>query len=315
MSQQLFNKTVNDLKTLKDKKGNHLNVASIIVSEGKNYYTYYFKEKETVDVRSIAKPIVCMALGAAIENGLYFNRVKIELDTPVWQFLSKYATINDSTNRKQWERITLLDCLRITMGLDKGIMFSADVKEHNENELVNYVVNYPITREVGKDFIYSNHGTFLISTLITEYLGVNLDQFVYQHIFSPLSINDFSWKKYGRYTAGCTGLKIQNEDMHKIGRLITNKGVYEGKQIVPSHWIRKMRLPQVQSPTHRYIADRAFPKWSYGMNLWICENGNYYCDGTDGQYMIMIPKKDIVITFMAYQQDTEPISNCLGAWK
>lgn len=315
MNQENFNEVINKLETILDKKGNHLDMESIIVSEGENNYTHYFKGKEKVDIRSIAKPIVCMAIGVAIENGLYFDGIKIELETPIWQFLSKYATIYDPVNLKKWEKIVLFDCFRITLGHDKGLMFSSDVKEHDENDLVNYIVNYPITLEIGKDFVYSNAGTFLVSSLITEYIGKNLDEFVDEYIFSPMGINDFTWKKYGKYSAGCTGLKIQNEDLHKIGRLLINNGIYKGNQIMPNSWIEKMILPQVASPTHRYIANRAFPKWSYGMNLWICQDGNYYCDGTDGQYMIIMPKKDIVITTMGYQTDTEPISNCLGEFK
>lgn len=313
MSKDLFDKVVRDLETIRDKNGNLLNMTSIIVSEGTKYYTHYFKPRVRVDLRSIAKPIVCMAVGAAIEKGFYLDGQRITLDTLVWPLLSKYTVLRNY--QKEWEKVTLLDCFRITLGHEKGIMFSADIKEQNENDLINYVVNYPITREVGKNFVYSNHGTFIVSTLITEYLGKNLDEFVNDYIFSQMGITDFVWKKYGKYTAGCTGLQMHNEDLHKIGRLIVDKGVYNHREIVPSHWIRKMRLPQVAAPTHRYVAGRAFPKWSYGMNLWICEDGNYYCDGTDAQYMIIIPKKDVVITTTGHQPDTEPVSNCLGAWK
>ena len=106
-----------------------------------------------------------------------------------------------------------------------------------------------------------------------------------------------------------------NEDLHKIGRLIHDDGVYNKEQIVPVSWIQNMRTPHVPSPTHRYIADRAFPKWSYGLNLWICQDGNYYCDGTDGQYMIIIPKQNVVITSTAHQPDTTPVSESFGLLK
>jgi CubicO group peptidase (beta-lactamase class C family) len=314
-NQSKFNNVVRQLETVLDKKGNNLNMASLIVSIGTNTFTYDFKEKQLVDIRSIAKPIVCIAIGQAIYKGLYFDGMKINLDTPIWQFLSRYATIHDSNNLKKWEKVTLLDCFRITMGHDKGLVFSADLKEQDENDLVNYVVNYPITREIGRDFVYSNAGTFLISTLITEYLNQDLDELVNEFLFSPMGIINYTWKKFGKYCAGCTGLKMQNEDLHKIAKLLHGDGIYNGEQLVPIQWLEKMRSPQVLSPTHRYVADRAFPKWSYGLNLWICEDGNYYCDGTDGQYLIVIPKSNIVITATGFQPDTEPVSNCLGAWK
>jgi len=315
MNKQDFERVVDELVTVRDKSGGHLHMASIIVSEGERRFTHYFEVIRPVDIRSIAKPIVCLALGIALEKGLYLDGQRLELDTRIWRFLSKYTKIRDPLTQTKWERITLLDCLRITLGHDKGLVFSSDVRAQGEENLIDYVVNYPITLEVGKDFVYSNAGTFIISTLITEYLKRGLDEFVAEYVFSPLGISHYTWKAYGKYCAGCTGLFLQNEDLHKIGRLIINNGAFDGRQLVPRQWIEKMRTPQVSAPTHRYIAGRAFPKWSYGLNLWICEDGNYYCDGTDGQYMILIAKKGIVITTLGYQADTEPVSHCLGMLK
>ena len=155
------------------------------------------------------------ALGIAIQNGLSFDGELIDLSTPIWKFVSKYTKMHDPLNELKWSTVRLIDCLRITLGHDKGLIFSQDVKTQGEDNLIDYVVNYPITGEVGRDFVYSNAGTFLISTLVTEYLHKGLDQFVAEHLFVPLGISDFKWKKYGKYCAGCTGLSLQNEDLDR----------------------------------------------------------------------------------------------------
>lgn len=310
-----FERVVQALNDARDKHGDPLKLVDIMVSQGECEFAHSFGKAQAVDVRSIAKPIVCLALGIAIEKGLCLGGERVGLSTRMWPLLKRYATIRDSVNQAKWEKVTLLDCLRITLGHDKGLVFSADVKEQGEENLIDYVVNYPITGEVGKDFVYSNAGTFVISSLVTEYLGVQLDEWVAESLFAPLGISEYSWKSYGRYCAGCTGLALRNTDLHKIGKLIMEDGQYNGNQIVPRRWIDDMRTPHVTPPTHRYIADRAFPKWSYGLNLWICEDGNYYCDGTEGQYMVFIADKKIVVTTLGFQSDTEPISNCLGMLK
>ena len=315
MNQSAFNNIVDELEAVHDKTGSHVKITSLIISQGDHYFTHYFEARSPVDIRSVAKPIVCLALGIAIEKGLYFDGERISLDTPIWKFLSKYTNIREPANELKWQEVLLIDCLRITLGHDRGLIFSSDVKEQGESNLIDYVVNYPITGEVGKDFIYSNAGTFVISTLISEYLGMGLDEFVCENLFAPLGISEYQWKYYGKYCAGCTGLKLQNEDLHKIGKLIVNDGVYDGGQLVPKLWIDKMRAPHVGSPTHRYVAGRAFPKWSYGLNLWICQDGNYYCDGTDGQYLLFIANKGILATTLGHQPDTEPVSHCLGILK
>jgi len=254
-------------------------------------------------------------MGAAIDKGLSFDGEPVTLESHIWPFLFRYTHVRDRQNAEQWKKVRLIDLFRITIGHDKGLVFSSDLKDRDLDTLVDYVVNYPITGKVGQDFIYSNAGTFLISTLVTEYLSRNLDELVDELIFSPLGIKEYYWKSYGKYCAGCTGLKLLNEDLHKIGLLVRNSGIHESKQIVPKGWIEKMRSPQVPPPTHRFKAGRAFPKWSYGLNLWVCENGNYYCDGTAGQYMVFIPEKERLITTLGYQSDTEPVSNCLGGFK
>jgi CubicO group peptidase (beta-lactamase class C family) len=315
MDQQAFDSVIGDLEDSIDKDGRHLALSSVIVSQDRMVFSHYFTADETVDIRSIAKPIVCLAIGAAIERGLWLGGVRVDLTTRVWPLLSKYATISDPTNMHEWNKVILMDLFRITLGHDKGLMFSADVKGRDENRLVDYVVNYPVTGAVGRDFVYSNAGTFLVSSLITEYLGFGVDALVDELLFRPMGIVVDPWKRYGKYCAACTGLRMKNQDLQRIGRLIADGGVYEGKQLVPKRWVDTMRQPHVAAPTHRYVAGRAFPKWSYGLNLWICEDRNYYCDGTDGQYMIVIPARDLVITTLGHQADTEPVSKCLGKMK
>lgn len=325
VTKELFEEVVDKMETTLDSKGNHLDMVGLIVSQGDNIFTHYFRKREKVDIRSIAKPIVCMAFGIAIREGLFWKNEKITLDTCVGPFLSQYAKINTTQNINAWNTITIRDCFKITLGHDKGIMFSKDVKEHDETRLIDYVLNYPVTRKPGVDFVYSNAGTFVLSTLVTEYMDMSLDEFVDKHLFSKINISDYSWKWFGKYCAGCTGLMMHCEDLHKIARLILEEGMYKGKQIVPAEWIHNMITPMVIAPTHRYKKGRAYPKFNYGLNMWICGDvdelgeysydGNYYCDGTDGQYIILIPKNDIAISATGFQSDTEPVSSILGLFK
>jgi CubicO group peptidase (beta-lactamase class C family) len=314
-AQKLFNETVRILESTRDKNGELVRLSSIIISTTDDSFSHNFGAREAIDIRSVAKPIVCLAIGAAIEKGLYFNGIRIDLETRIWPFLKQCSNVVSEANQEKWKELTLMDCFRITLGHDKGLMFSADIKGQDENKLLDYILNYPITRRIGVDFVYSNAGTFLISVLISEFLGKNLAEFVNDFVFRPLGILEYSWKTFGKYCAGCTGLRLYNEDLHKVGLLLRDGGKYRGHQVVPGNWIERMRSVQVAPPTHRYIADRAFPKWAYGMNLWICEDGSYYCDGTEGQYLIVIPYRGVVITVVGNQPDTEPVSKVLGLWK
>ena len=315
MSSDIFEQVVERLNASLDTNGSHLQMESLVFSDDAGVRIHQFSAPRLVDLRSIAKPIACLALGSAIGKGLQFGGTRITLDTPVWPLLGAYVEVRDRKTRAGWKQVRIRDLLRITLGHDQGLMFSKDIRGLDPDSLIDYVVNYPITRKVGKEFVYSNAGTFVLSTLITEHLGFGLDEFVATHLFNALGIYDFTWSKYGKYTAGCTGLRMRNEDLHRIGQLLLHDGVSAGEQLVPADFVQAMRTPQVPAPTHRYVARRAFPKWSYGYNLWICPDGVYYCDGSDGQYLIVIPQRRRVVSATGFQPDSVPVSDALGLFK
>lgn len=62
---------------------------------------------------------------------------------------------------------------------------------------------------------------------------------------------------------------------------------------------------------NNYDETRVLPKYGYGYNLWVCKNGTYYHDGSDGQYIIVVPNKNMVITITADQKDMKPITACM----
>ena len=315
MTKQRFDQLVDALRAAKDSTGSSLNLESIYYTDGNGTQHHDFKTPEQVNLRSIAKPIVCLALGVSIDEGMIWDGQKVALSMPVWPYLSQIARPATADNERAWRSVTLRDLLRSTLGHDKGLLFSKDIRGRDPASLLDYVLNYPVTKEVGHDFVYSNAGIYVLSHLISKFAGMELDQFVLERLLRRMDVSEVKWDRHGNVIAGCTGLWMNNRDLHKIGILLLKDGKWDARQLVSATFVSEMRSPQVQSPTHRYIADRAFPKWSYGLGLWICEDGSYYCDGTDGQYLVVVPTRDTVVTVLANQSDTVPISDALGLLK
>jgi len=310
MDQTTFNSVVKKLEEIRDKNGSLLNMDSIIISQNDSVYKHYFKnEKVLNDLRSISKPIISMALGIAIENGLKLRGQIIGLHTKIYPFFKDRVNITNVNNISKLERVTLRDVLTHTMGYADGLLFTKDIKDKDPYTLLEYVFNYDIVYEPGERFVYSNVGPYIISALIHEELGINLSDWVNETLFKKIDIHEYEWKNYGKYCAGASGLKMSNDDLHKIGRILINDGKYLDVQVVPKNWIEQMRSPQALTPT-MYDETRVFPKYAYGFYLYICKNGPYYCDGTDGQYLIVLPEKEIVITTFGHQSDMRPITEC-----
>lgn len=310
MDKSLFQSIIKKIEETRDKDGNLLNMDSIYISQDSHTFAHNFKDENILnDLRSISKPIISMALGIAIENGLQLNGQSIDLDTKIYPFFKDRVNISNMKNIEKLKRVTIKHVLTHSIGYADGLLFSKDIKDKDPFTLLDFVFNYDIVYEPGEFFVYSNVGPYIISALIHEELGVNLADWINDILFKKIDIQQFEWKNYGKYCVGASGLKISHENLHKIGLILKNKGTYKGKQILPKKWIELMTKLQIHTPT-MYDEKRVFPKYGYGFYLYICKNGDYYCDGTDGQYLIVSPKKDLLITTFGHQSDMKPITEC-----
>jgi hypothetical protein len=50
---------------------------------------------------------------------------------------------------------------------------------------------------------------------------------------------------------------------------------------------------------------------SYGYGLWICGSGVHYCDGADGQFLIVLPRLGTIVVTLAEEGDTATVARCL----
>ena len=101
---------------------------------------------------------------------------------------------------------------------------------------------------------------------------------------------------------GTTGLKLLPSDLHKIGKVMRDNGEYNNKQIVPRYWINDMKTLKSLTPND-YVEERLINKYGHGYTLWLCKKGIYFHDGKDGQYVIIVPNKDMVITITANDEE------------
>lgn len=314
MEENIFKSIVDKLSNAKDKNNNSLNMDSIIISDTKCMFKHNFKVTNVQnDLRSLSKPIIAISLGIAIDNGLVLRGEHLSLETKIYPFFKDKIKILNSENVKKWELVTLRHLITHSIGFAEGLMFSKQIKDKDPSTFLDYIFNTDIVNNPGTTFVYSNVGPYLISVLIQEELGVNLSDWINEILFKKIGIVNYEWKNYGKYCAGATGLKLFHEDLHKIGQILLSEGVYNGKRIVPKKWIELMTTRQISTInkySNVYDFKRVFPKWGYGFFVYICENGNYYIDGTDGQYIIVIKNKGILITTFGHQGDMKPITEC-----
>src|SRR5699024_11155672 len=97
-----------------------------------------------------------------------------------------------------------------------------------------------------------------------------------------------------------------------FGDLLINKGQVDHRQIVSQDWIEKMIQPYI----HTKDVDNKgaiFRRHAYGYGIWLPKDPDFYfAHGTDGQILVLLPKKRTIILTQAEQEDITAIEELIN---
>jgi len=247
-------------------------------------YSYPRNADLTHNIYSCTKSVTSALIGIAIDKG-YIKGV----NQPVLDFFKKRDAENLDANKKA---MTLEHLLTMTTGLEcrdsylyhwNGLMqmkWSAD--------WVQFIIDLPMAEAPGTRFEYCNGASFLLSAILQEQTGMNALTFAHKHLFGPLGISNVFWPSNSQeITIGFSELYMRPQDMAKIGYLYLNDGLWDGKRIISSQWIK--------ASTRKHIAATLLP--GYGYQWWIVSPGIYTAVGHQGQFIIVAPEKNMLAVF------------------
>lgn len=235
------------------------------------------------NIFSCSKSVTSALVGIAIDKG-YIKSV----DLPILDFFPKRVAKNLDANKKA---MTLEHLLTMTAGLkcrdSYRYNWSGLQKMKGSNDWVQFMLNLPMAEAPGTRFEYCNGATFLLSAILQERTGMNALSFAKKHLFGPLGISDITWPSNPQgITLGYGRIYMRPRDMAKIGYLYLNNGVWDGERILSHRWI--------EASTRTHIpATLMLP--GYGYQWWIADHGIYVAVGHQGQYIFVVPEKDMVV--------------------
>ena len=294
---------------IKNVKEAALELNTLMIYEKGQVLKHVFEDEEKIGViRSISKQVTCLCFGIAIEKGLF----KDGLNEKVYPYLIKTQNITIEKNVAYIKEWTIKTLLTLTIGIEEAMLNSKHLLTIEGQNYGDVVLNADIKHKAGEYFLYSNAPMYLASIVFQNALNISLLDFANEHIFSKMGFTVKKWKQSPQgYCMGCTGIEMQAEELLDLGILMLNKGVFNGQRIVSSNWIDEMFKIQVLTPL-MYDETRVLPKYAYGLNTWITKDHIYYCDGTDGQYLIVVPKQERVIVTIGNQKNMKPITVALA---
>ena len=261
----------------------------------------YGEINELYDIRSISKTVMTMAAG--ILNKLHPN--EFNENTYVYPIIKDAVNLTNKTNLEYLKMVKVKHLLTHTIGYEEVLLMRNDIIQHNPFDLVNFVINYPISQKPGTYYLYSNAGFYLLSVVMQELIGKDLIHFIDEYLFKPLTIKDYKWEKYGNYLAGATRLWLKPKDLLKIGQLMLEND----DTIVPANWINYMKVKSIHTPNVD-TPDRTFRRYAYGHGLWLSnEDELFFAHGTDGQILLIVPNKNAIILTLSNESNMHEIEN------
>ena len=129
-----------------------------------------------------------------------------------------------------------------------------------------------------------------------------------------MGITNYSWDTTISNVAEAGALsKITSRDMIKLGILASNRGKWNGEQLIPEAFINKAISPVLYTDADYEVhyGGKDVSKQGYGYFWWNAElksgNKSYYsysAQGGWGQFIILIDELDLIIVFTAIDNDT-----------
>jgi CubicO group peptidase (beta-lactamase class C family) len=257
-------------------------------------YFFPYRADTLHGINSCTKSFVSTLIGIAIDKGFIRG-----VDQPLLSFFPD-RTIANIDSRKQ--AVTLENLLTMSSGLD---WTEWDVPYTNPTNIlsqmlrspdpIQFALDRPMQTDPGTLFNYNTGASNLLSAIVEQTTGINTLEFARTNLFEPLGFSKVFWAtaQNGMYRGG-EGLMVTPRDMARFGYLYLNHGVWDGHQIIPAKWVNASTLDHISTGPQAYAGNEYGYQWWLG---WIRSPGFYAASGYGGQYIFVIPEKNLVVVF------------------
>lgn len=247
--------------------------ACLVIYKGKIVQERYYRSfRAPAMAMSSTKSITGILLGMLIDDG----KIK-SLDEPVCNYIREWCA-------GQKGKVTLRHLLAMTSGLPR--MYSEGVASTGDKNA--FVINLSPATEPGTVWAYSNEGVQLLSPILDRAAGEPVQDYARKRLFEPLGMKGTRLHLDERGHAWTyADMETTPRDFARIGLLMLNNGVWQGKRIVSESWIRQSTTPS-QTLNARY-----------GLLWWLFDNPRGYAAlGYLDTNLYVFPEKDLIVVRM-----------------
>ena len=280
--------------------------SALVIQNGAIVAEYYADgfDKDTPQISwSMAKGVTAILTAIAEGEGVVSRSDKALF--PNWQSDDPRAAI------------TLDDMLHMSSGLE----FVEDYANPNSGasqmlwkrrDAAGYAADKPLLHVPGTHWSYSSGTTNMISGILRKRLGERYHAYPREKLFNPLGMTSAVLETDPSGTfIGSSFFYATARDYARLGQLLLQDGVWGNRAIMPAGWAEYMATPAAAS------------NGEYGAHFWLNPERRiipgfpediYYFSGHEGQYIFIIPSKNVVIVRLGmtrppatFEEDIAPL--------
>jgi CubicO group peptidase (beta-lactamase class C family) len=266
----------------------------------------YHKGRNVHTLQSVTKSVTSALVGIALAKGKISG-----LDAPLLSFFPEYDL---SAIDPRLRQATLEDLLTMRTGIewhetDRPIDSSnTTIQLEASKDWIRFTLSQPMDAAPRSKWVYNSGGSALMAAVIRHATGQHAHAYAEANLFGPLGIRDYHWKitPTGHPdTEG--GLYLEAEDLARIGYLYLNRGMWNGRRILPESWVTASVARQVESVNQA--------GWGYGYQWWRLDRNDveiWAGLGYGGQFLIVMPQYNMIGVVNSWNVFGQRVAGVLG---
>lgn len=247
---------------------------------------------------SMSKSFVAFLIGFAIQDGYIKN-----VEQRVHEFVPGFQ-------KKGKGDVRVRDLLTMSSGIKWNErysgLFGTTTRAYYGRNLERMINRLRQEYEPGINFRYQSINTQILALIIEKATGKTLSEYASEKLWKPIGAeSDALWsldRKDGDEKAYCC-FNAKARDFARIGVFCLHNGNWKGRQLLSEEYMKKCFTPA------SYLNDHiGNPLAFYGYQCWTTTHENMKVDmaiGLGGQYIIMVPEKNIVIVRLGHERSQE----------
>lgn len=273
------------VKTLNE---HNIPMHSLLIAKGNNLifegYWKPFKQNENHRMYSQTKSYVGIAVSELIADGL------IKADDKIIDYFPEYLPDEIHPYLKAQ---TVENMLNMSTCFTNCNWF----KNHGGDRVKCYFSMKP-TRYPGTTFFYDSTGSFVLAALVEKVTGKTFLDYLREKCLNKIGFSKDSRVLTcpGGFAWGDSALLCTTTDMMLFGRLLAQKGEWNGEQLLHKDAVTAATANTVTCDTYDGLKTGAH---GYGRQIWQTYNQSFAFFGMHGQFLIYNPKTDILMACTA----------------